>query len=180
MLLFALAHHLHLMDGTYAIRSEDYPGCEGRGTESRAAREQFRRALAERVCQMIEKGEVPILYYSTAELASIFPMHCGKQIPAPDRLPGTFDYALIERVELSDKAAARLASSLQQRELDTAAPAEEAMFQMMAVFGDSKRAMIEERVKVGLAQARAQGQQLGRPKVDGETEEAGRQGIPGS
>src|ERR1700726_209974 len=52
---------------------------------------------------------------------------------------------------------------LHQQGLDTSTPAGKAMFQMMAVFAEFERAMIVERVKAGLARARAQGKRLGRP-----------------
>jgi DNA invertase Pin-like site-specific DNA recombinase len=39
------------------------------------------------------------------------------------------------------------------------------MFQMLGVFAEFERAIIQERVKAGLARARANGKQLGRPKV---------------
>ena len=37
---------------------------------------------------------------------------------------------------------------------------------MCSVFAEFERAMIQERVRAGLARARAQGKQLGRPPVD--------------
>ncbi len=46
------------------------------------------------------------------------------------------------------------------------------MFQMMGVFAEFERAMIQERVRAGLARAKAEGKQLGRPKVAPETEDA--------
>jgi DNA invertase Pin-like site-specific DNA recombinase len=39
------------------------------------------------------------------------------------------------------------------------------MFQMMGVFAEFERAMIQERVRAGLARARDQGKQLGRPPI---------------
>jgi DNA invertase Pin-like site-specific DNA recombinase len=44
------------------------------------------------------------------------------------------------------------------------------MYGMLGVFAEFERAMIVERVKAGLARARAQGKQLGRPKVPLRTE----------
>ena len=41
------------------------------------------------------------------------------------------------------------------------------MFQMMGVFAEFERAIIQERVKAGLSRAKAQGKTLGRPKVAG-------------
>jgi len=37
------------------------------------------------------------------------------------------------------------------------------MFQMMGVFAEFERAMIQERVRAGLARARSEGKRLGRP-----------------
>jgi len=54
---------------------------------------------------------------------------------------------------------------LHQQGIDTSTPAGKAMFQMMGVFAEFERAMIVERVKSGLARARAQGKRLGRPSI---------------
>jgi DNA invertase Pin-like site-specific DNA recombinase len=58
-----------------------------------------------------------------------------------------------------------------QQGIDTTAPAGKALFQMMGVFAEFERAMIRERVKTGLARARANAKRLGRPRV-GDAEEA--------
>jgi len=47
--------------------------------------------------------------------------------------------------------------------LDTSTPSGRAMYQMMGVFAEFERSMIHERVMAGLARARAEGIQLGRP-----------------
>jgi DNA invertase Pin-like site-specific DNA recombinase len=39
------------------------------------------------------------------------------------------------------------------------------MFQMMGVFAEFERAMIQERVRAGLARARGEGKRLGRPPI---------------
>jgi DNA invertase Pin-like site-specific DNA recombinase len=49
--------------------------------------------------------------------------------------------------------------------IDTTTPGGKALFQMMGVFAEFERAIIQERVCAGFAKARAQGKQLGRPKV---------------
>jgi len=54
---------------------------------------------------------------------------------------------------------------LLQRGLDTTTPAGKAMFQMMGVFAEFERAMIQERVRAGLARARSEGKRLGRPPI---------------
>jgi DNA invertase Pin-like site-specific DNA recombinase len=61
---------------------------------------------------------------------------------------------------------------LHQQGLDTTTPAGKAMFQMMGVFAEFERAMIQERVRAGLARARAEGKRLGRPKIADKTERA--------
>ena len=52
---------------------------------------------------------------------------------------------------------------LHQQGIDTTTPSGKAMFQMMGVFAEFERSMIHERVMAGLARARAEGKQLGRP-----------------
>ena len=46
------------------------------------------------------------------------------------------------------------------------------MFQMMGVFAEFERSMIQERVKAGLSRAKVQGKMLGRPKVTEKVERA--------
>ena len=52
-----------------------------------------------------------------------------------------------------------------QQALDTSTPSGKAMFQMLGVFSEFERGMIQERVKAGLQRAKAQGKRLGRPPV---------------
>jgi len=54
---------------------------------------------------------------------------------------------------------------LHRQGIDTTRPAGKALFQMCGVFAEFERAMIRERVKAGLARARASGKVLGRPRV---------------
>lgn len=54
---------------------------------------------------------------------------------------------------------------LHQQGIDTTTPAGKAMFQMLGVFSEFERSMIQERVRAGLARARAEGKTLGRPSV---------------
>ena len=49
--------------------------------------------------------------------------------------------------------------------MDTATPAGKAMFQMLGVFAEFERSIIQERVRAGLARAKDEGKQLGRPKI---------------
>jgi DNA invertase Pin-like site-specific DNA recombinase len=61
---------------------------------------------------------------------------------------------------------------LHQQGLDTRTPAGTAMFQMLGVFSQFERSMIQERVRAGLQRARSEGKQLGRPKISPEIEAA--------
>jgi len=60
---------------------------------------------------------------------------------------------------------------LHQQNIDTSTPSGKAMFQMVGVFAEFERSMIQERVKAGLARARKEGKKLGRPPVSPEIEE---------
>jgi DNA invertase Pin-like site-specific DNA recombinase len=51
------------------------------------------------------------------------------------------------------------------------------MFQMMGVFAEFERAMIQERIRAGLARAKDEGTTLGRPKIDAATETAIRKAL---
>lgn len=55
---------------------------------------------------------------------------------------------------------------LHQQGVDTTTPAGKAMFQMMGVFAEFERAMIQDRIRAGLDRAKAQGKRLGRPPLD--------------
>jgi DNA invertase Pin-like site-specific DNA recombinase len=54
---------------------------------------------------------------------------------------------------------------LHKQGLDTRTPAGRAMFGMLSVFSEFERAMIQDRVRSGLARARAKGKVLGRPRA---------------
>ena len=54
---------------------------------------------------------------------------------------------------------------LHQQGIDTTTPAGKMMFQMMGVFAEFERTMIQERIHAGLRRAKANGKTLGRPKV---------------
>ena len=54
---------------------------------------------------------------------------------------------------------------LHQQGLDTTTPAGEAMFGMLGIFAQFERAIIQERVRAGLARARKEGKTLGRPQI---------------
>jgi DNA invertase Pin-like site-specific DNA recombinase len=61
---------------------------------------------------------------------------------------------------------------LHQQGVDTTTPAGRALFQMLGVFAEFERAIIVERVKAGIARARAEGKHLGRPRVAPDVEAA--------
>ena len=53
---------------------------------------------------------------------------------------------------------------LKTQGVDTTTPAGKALFQMMGVFAEFERAMIQERVRAGLRRAKDEGKTLGRPR----------------
>lgn len=61
---------------------------------------------------------------------------------------------------------------LHQQGIDTTTPAGRAMFQMLGVFSEFERALIQERVRAGLDRARRNGTKLGRPRTSSTKEEA--------
>jgi DNA invertase Pin-like site-specific DNA recombinase len=71
---------------------------------------------------------------------------------------------------LSEIHSLRIDLYLHQQGLDTTTPAGKAMFQMMGVFAEFERAMIQERVRAGLRRAVSEGKQLGRPRITPELE----------
>ncbi len=107
---FAIAHVLRRQDGMYAVRSAEYPSCEGCDVALWPAREQFRLALSEHVRQMIQRGDLPSLYLSLKEAESSLSEHCNIQIPAQDRLARTYDYVVIIEVNLAADDAERFAA----------------------------------------------------------------------
>jgi DNA invertase Pin-like site-specific DNA recombinase len=66
---------------------------------------------------------------------------------------------------LSELHALRIDLFLHQQGLDTTTPGGKAMFQMLGVFAEFERSIIQERVRAGLARARDEGKQLGRPPI---------------
>jgi DNA invertase Pin-like site-specific DNA recombinase len=63
---------------------------------------------------------------------------------------------------------------LHQQGLDTSTPSGRAMFQMIGVFAEFERSMIQERVLAGMSRAAASGTRsgkpIGRPRIEPETE----------
>src|ERR1700730_16646830 len=78
---------------------------------------------------------------------------------------------------LSELHALRIDLFLHQQGLDTTTPAGKAMFQMMGVFAEFERAMIQERVRAGLARAKSEGKRLGRPPIAPDLEQRIREAL---
>jgi DNA invertase Pin-like site-specific DNA recombinase len=86
-----------------------------------------------------------------------------------DRLGRSLQHLVSFLDEIHSK---RIDLYLHQQGIDTTTPAGKALFQMCGVFAEFERAMIQERVRAGLARARAQGKVLGRPRVSARVEAA--------
>jgi len=71
---------------------------------------------------------------------------------------------------LADLQSKKIDLYLHQQALDTSTPSGKAMFGMLGVFAEFERSMIQERVRAGLARARAKGKRLGRPPCDADIE----------
>ena len=67
---------------------------------------------------------------------------------------------------LADLQSKRIDLYLHQQALDTSTPSGKAMFGMLGVFAEFERSIIQDRVKAGLARAKAKGKTLGRPRID--------------
>lgn len=74
---------------------------------------------------------------------------------------------LVETLQALKAAGADL--YLHKQALDTTTPSGRAMFGMLAVFAEFEREIIVERVRAGLATAKAKGKQVGRPRASEET-----------
>src|SRR5215471_10514247 len=66
---------------------------------------------------------------------------------------------------LSELHALKIDLFLHQQGLDTMTPAGKAVFQMLGVFAEFERSIIQERVRAGLKRARSEGKRLGRPPL---------------
>jgi DNA invertase Pin-like site-specific DNA recombinase len=66
---------------------------------------------------------------------------------------------------LAELHALKIDLFLKTQGIDTTTPGGKALFQMMGVFAEFERAMIQERVRAGLARARREGKRLGRPTL---------------
>ncbi len=59
---------------------------------------------------------------------------------------------------------------MHQQNIDTSTPSGKLLFHMCSVFAEFERGIISERVCAGLEKAKANGKQLGRPKIDDDKE----------
>jgi DNA invertase Pin-like site-specific DNA recombinase len=77
---------------------------------------------------------------------------------------------------LSELRALKIDLFLHQQGLDTTTPAGKALFQMLGVFAEFERSIIQERVRAGMARARVHGTKsgraIGRPSVPEHTRNA--------
>jgi DNA-binding TFAR19-related protein (PDSD5 family) len=164
MPLFAVAHAVQLQDGSYAIRSSEFPGCEARSAHVEVAREQFGEALRERLLEMIEAGAAPSLY-TFEELGPGFADRCTVQMAAPDRMPGTFDRVIAVRAKLPPEAAQRLATIRVAPQREPPAnepkplPPEEAdpAARDTSAAGDAERGKLDPSARLALVAARLAG-----------------------
>src|SRR5262245_52498576 len=72
---------------------------------------------------------------------------------------------------LSELHALKIDLYLHQQGIDTTTPGGKAMFQMMGVFAEFERSMIQERVRAALRRAKSEGKRLGRPPIASELEQ---------
>lgn len=89
-----------------------------------------------------------------------------------DRLGRSLQHVVAFMAELSQLG---VDLYLHQQAVDSSTPAGKAMLSMCGVFAEFERGIIAERVRAGLNRARAQGKQLGRPRVSSEVEQVIRQ-----
>jgi DNA invertase Pin-like site-specific DNA recombinase len=78
---------------------------------------------------------------------------------------------------LSELHALRIDLFLHQQGLDTTTPGGKAMFQMLGVFAEFERSMIQERVRAGLRMAKEEGKKLGRPRLAPDLEKQIREAL---
>jgi DNA invertase Pin-like site-specific DNA recombinase len=60
---------------------------------------------------------------------------------------------------------------LHMQALDTTTPGGRAMFQMMGVFAEFERSILQERIRAGIARAKGEGKHCGRPPIAPELEQ---------
>jgi DNA invertase Pin-like site-specific DNA recombinase len=120
---------------TAVYKDEGISGAKGR--DKRPALDALLKAATRREFQMVAAWSVDRLGRSLQDLVAL----------------------------LSDLHGVGIDLYLHQQAIDTTTPAGKALFQMMGVFAEFERAMIVDRVKSGMARAKAQGKRFGRPAV---------------
>jgi DNA invertase Pin-like site-specific DNA recombinase len=78
---------------------------------------------------------------------------------------------------LSELHALKIDLFLCKQGIDTTTPSGKAMFQMVGVFAELERSIIQERIRAGLARARAEGVRLGRPPIAAALEQRIREAL---
>ncbi len=76
---------------------------------------------------------------------------------------------------LNELRAKRIDLYLHRQGVDTTMPAGKMLFQMLGVFAEFERSLIQDQVQAGLARARVQGTRLGHPRVSQSVEAAVRE-----
>lgn len=120
---------------TAVYKDEGISGSKGR--DQRPAFDQLLKAATRREFQMVAAWSVDRLGRSLQDLVAF----------------------------LSEIHGAGIDLYIHQQAIDTSTPAGKALFQMMGVFAEFERSIIVERVKSGMARAKAQGKRLGKPAV---------------
>lgn len=105
----------------------------------------FRREEGKKLKQAIERGEIDLLASWSI-----------------DRLGRSLSDLVSTLSELDSKG---VGLYLDQQRIDTTTPGGRAMFQLLGVFAEFERALIQERVKSGMARAAAAGKSIGRPRI---------------
>ncbi len=123
----------------------EFMDCGVSGAKGRAQRPQF-----DKLCQAATRREIDLIMSWSV-----------------DRLGRSLQHLVTFLGEIHAKG---VDLYLHQQGVDTSTPAGKALFQMCGVFAEFERSMIRERVKAGLARARAQGKKLGRPRVSASIE----------
>jgi len=168
-----------------ALQSRRRQARQGRGdlSRARARDDQERRHFIDRVRAVFDRAALLVSGAKGRDERPQFDRLCR------DATKRQFDAIMAWSVDrlgrslqdlvkfLSEIHALKIDLYLHQQGLDTTTPAGKAMFQMIGVFAEFERAMIQERVRAGLARAKAEGKQLGRPKVDEVTETAIREAL---
>lgn len=132
---------------TAVYKDEGISGAKGR--DKRPAFDQLLKAATRREFQMVAAWSVDRLGRSLQDLVAF----------------------------LSEIHGAGIDLYIHQQAIDTSTPAGKALFQMMGVFAEFERAMIVDRVKSGMARAKAKGKVFGRPGVPEATRQAIREEL---